>query len=85
MTRSADIELLDSYYQRTKGDLASGGALKITLNISKLVEEGKLTRAEADRLTALSAHDTGSLGINVLIGFGTLAIQPAQWRWCRRR
>src|SRR3981189_2636237 len=74
MTRSADIELLDSYYQRTKGDLASGGALKITLNISKLVEEGKLTRAEADRLTALAAHDTGSLGINVLIGFGTLAI-----------
>jgi len=48
--------------------------LKITLNISKLVEEGKLTRAEAEKLTALAAHDTGSLGINVLIGFGMLAI-----------
>ena len=48
--------------------------MKITLDISKLVEEGKLTREEADRLTALAAHDTGSLGINILIGFGVLAI-----------
>ena len=48
--------------------------MKITLDISKLVEEGKLTREEADKLTALAAHDTGSLGINILIGFGVVAI-----------
>jgi iron complex transport system permease protein len=48
--------------------------MKITLDISRLVEEGKLTRAEADRLTKLAAHDTGSLGINILIGFGVVAI-----------
>src|SRR5262245_10974402 len=48
--------------------------MKITLDISKLVEEGKLTREEADKLTALAAHDTGSLGINILIGFGVIAI-----------
>jgi hypothetical protein len=48
--------------------------MKITLDISKLVEEGKLTREEADRLTALAAHDTGSFGVNVLIGFGVVAI-----------
>jgi len=48
--------------------------MKITLDISKLVEEGKLTREEADRLTALAAHETGSLGINILIGFGVVAI-----------
>ena len=48
--------------------------MKITLDISRLVEEGKLTRAEADKLTALAAHDTGSLGINILIGFGVVAI-----------
>jgi iron complex transport system permease protein len=48
--------------------------MKITLDISKLVEEGKLTREDADRLTALAAHDTGSLGVNILIGFGVLAI-----------
>lgn len=28
--------------------------MKITLDISKLVEEGKLTREEADKLTALA-------------------------------
>ena len=48
--------------------------MKITLDISKLVEEGKLTREEADKLTALAAHDTVSLGINILIGFGVIAI-----------
>jgi hypothetical protein len=48
--------------------------MKITLDISKLVEAGKLTRDEADRLTALAAQDTGSLGVNILIGFGVVAI-----------
>ena len=48
--------------------------MKITLDISKLVEEGKLTSEEADKLAKLAAHDTGSLGINILIGFGVVAI-----------
>jgi hypothetical protein len=48
--------------------------MKITLDISRLVEEGKLTREEAGRLAALAAHETGSLGINILIGFGVVAI-----------
>jgi hypothetical protein len=48
--------------------------MKITLDISKLVEEGKLTPEEAQRLTALASHETGSLGINILIGFGVVAI-----------
>ena len=48
--------------------------MKITLDISKLVEEGKLTPAEAERLKALAAHDTGSLGINILVGFGVMSI-----------
>jgi len=48
--------------------------MKITLDLSKLVEENKLTAAEADRLRALAAHDTGSLAINVLVGFGVAAV-----------
>lgn len=48
--------------------------MKITLDISKLVEDGKLTPAEAERLKALASHETGSLAINVLIGFGVVAI-----------
>jgi len=48
--------------------------MKITLDLSKLVEEGKLTPAEAERLKGLAAHDTGSLGINILLGFGIVAV-----------
>lgn len=48
--------------------------MKITLDISKLVEAGKLSREEADKLKALAAHDTGSLGVNILIGFSVVAI-----------
>jgi iron complex transport system permease protein len=48
--------------------------MKITLDITKLVEAGELTREEADKLTALAARDTGSLGVNILIGFGVVAI-----------
>ncbi|WP_425909423.1 hypothetical protein [Nitrobacter sp. TKz-YC02] len=48
--------------------------MKITLDISKLVEEGKLTSEEAEKLTKLAAHDTVSLGINILVGFAVVAI-----------
>ena len=48
--------------------------MKITLDLSKLVEEGKLSPADAERLKALAKHDTGSLGINILIGFGVIAV-----------
>ena len=52
--------------------------MKITLDISKLVEDGKLTPAEAERLKALASHDTGSLGINILVGFGVIAVAVAR-------
>lgn len=48
--------------------------MKITLDLSKLVEEGKLTAEEASRLRSLAAHDTGSLAINILVGFGVVAV-----------
>jgi hypothetical protein len=48
--------------------------MKITLDLSKLVEEGKLSPADAERLKALAKHDTGSFGINILIGFGVIAV-----------
>lgn len=48
--------------------------MKITLDLSKLVEEGKLTAEEAARLRGLAAQDTGSLAINILIGFGVVAV-----------
>jgi hypothetical protein len=48
--------------------------MKITLDLSKLVEEGKITPDEAARLRELAARDTGSLGINILVGFGVVAV-----------
>ncbi len=47
--------------------------MKITLDISKLVEEGSLVPRPRS-LKALASHDTGSLGINILIGFAVVAI-----------
>jgi hypothetical protein len=47
--------------------------MKITLDLSKLVEDGKLTAAEAERLKALAAQETGHLGLNILTGFGVIA------------
>lgn len=47
--------------------------MKITLDLSKLVETGKLSAAEAERLKALAAHETGHLGLNILTGFGVIA------------
>ena len=48
--------------------------MKIVLDLTRLVEEGKLTQDEADRLRALAAHDTGSLAVNILIGLGVVAV-----------
>jgi hypothetical protein len=49
-------------------------AIKIVLDITRLVEEGKLTPQEAERLQALARRDTGSLAINVLMSFGAIAV-----------
>jgi hypothetical protein len=38
------------------------------------VEQGRLTPAEAERLKTLAAQDAGSLGINILLGFGVVAV-----------
>jgi iron complex transport system permease protein len=51
-----------------------GATLKITLDLSKLLEEGKLTPEEVERLKVLAARDTGSLAINILVGFGVVAV-----------
>jgi hypothetical protein len=49
-------------------------AIRIALDITRLVEEGKLTAQEAERLQALATRDTGSLAINVLMSFGAVAV-----------
>lgn len=48
--------------------------MKITLDIAKLVEDGRLTPEEAARLKGLAAESTGSLAMNMLVGFGVVAV-----------
>jgi hypothetical protein len=51
-----------------------GGIMKVTLDLTELVSRGEISQAEADRLARLGARDTGSLGSNILLGFGTVAV-----------
>jgi len=48
--------------------------MKIVLDLTKLVAEGKLTPAQAEELKGMAARDTGLLGINILMAFGVFAV-----------
>ncbi len=48
--------------------------MKVTLDLTELVARGELTRDEADRLARLGTADTGALGSNILLSFGTVAV-----------
>ena len=48
--------------------------MKVTLDLTTLVASGKLTAAEAERLKGLAAAETGSMGSNILLAFGTVAV-----------
>jgi iron complex transport system permease protein len=53
---------------------ARGTAMKVVLDLSRLLREGKISQEEFDRLSRLAARDTGSLAINILIGIGVVAV-----------
>src|SRR3569623_2699940 len=48
--------------------------MKVTLDLTDLVAKGQLTKEEADRLARLGAQETGSLGSNILLAFGAVAV-----------
>src|SRR3954447_5577152 len=48
--------------------------MKVTLDLTRLLEEGKITREEHDRLRQFGAAGTGSLAFNILVGFGVVAV-----------
>ena len=48
--------------------------MKVTLDLTKLLEEGKITQAEFDKFSGLSAQGIGLLAFNILVGFGVLAV-----------
>jgi hypothetical protein len=47
--------------------------VKITLDVDRLLSEGRITEEESARLKELALQETGSQGLNLLIGFGVLA------------
>lgn len=51
--------------------------MKVTLDLDQLLEDGKITQQEYERLSALAAKSTGSLAFNILIGFGVIAVSVA--------
>lgn len=48
--------------------------MKVTLDLTDLVQKGQITKEEGDRLARLGQQDTGSLGVNILMGFGAIAV-----------
>lgn len=48
--------------------------MKIMLDLTKLVAEGKLTQGQADELKLLAKRDTSLLAINILMAIGVFAI-----------
>jgi hypothetical protein len=48
--------------------------MKVVLDLTKLLEEGEITREEHERLSRLGAAGTGSLAFNILLGFGVVAV-----------
>ncbi|WP_036481444.1 hypothetical protein [Myxosarcina sp. GI1] len=48
--------------------------MKIVLDIDKLLLEGRITREEYERLKKFASEETGSLALNILIGFGVIAV-----------
>jgi hypothetical protein len=48
--------------------------MKIVLDLTRLVREGKLSAEQAEQLQVLASRDTGSLAINILMSFGAIAV-----------
>lgn len=48
--------------------------MRVTLDLTKLLNEGAITPVEQERLAGLGRADTGTLLINVLLGFGVVAV-----------
>lgn len=48
--------------------------MKITLDIDKLLQEGKIERSDYETLKGFALEETTSLALNVLLGFGVVAV-----------
>jgi iron complex transport system permease protein len=51
--------------------------MKVTIDLDKLLEEGKINQAEHDKFTRFSARGTTALAFNILVGFGVIGVSEA--------
>ncbi len=51
--------------------------MKVTLDLTKLREEGRITQAEYDKFAAFAAESTGTVAFNILVAFGIVAVGGA--------
>lgn len=51
--------------------------MKVTIDLDKLLEEGRITRDEYDKFSRLAARGTSALAFNILVGFGVIAVSGA--------
>lgn len=72
------LSLMLQTYCRKRAKICSPGwrrqIIRIVLDVSRLVREGKLTHDEAERLKSLASRDTTTLAINILMSFGATAV-----------
>lgn len=54
-----------------------GGNMKIVLDLTKLLEEGKINQAEFDKFKQFGAQATSAMAFNLLVGFGVVAVSGA--------
>jgi hypothetical protein len=54
--------------------VGQGASMKVTLDLTDLLAKGQISKEEADRLAKLGSADTGALGSNILMAFGTIAV-----------
>ena len=51
--------------------------MKVTLDLTRLRNDGRITPEEFERLLALSGREGAGLAINILIGFGVVSVSAA--------
>jgi iron complex transport system permease protein len=47
--------------------------MKVTVDLEKMLQENRISREEYEQLKQSAAKDTGSLAMNILLGFGVIA------------
>ncbi len=51
--------------------------MKVTIDLDKLLEEGKISQSEYDKFSQFAARSTATFAFNILVGFGVIAVSGA--------